>query len=103
MKRLILPLLTIGACALISGCATPVPVGTLYTNLKLPVAATPNSVSTKVGHAECVSYFSLVTTGDASIEAAKKDGNITKVSHMDWEVKNVLGFVGHYKLTVYGE
>ncbi len=103
MKRLTLPLLAIGVCGLLSGCASSFPVGTIYTNLKLPVSATGSAGSSKVGHGECVSYFSLVTKGDASIETAMKNGNITKVSHVDWEVENILGVVGKYKVTVYGE
>jgi len=32
-----------------------------------------------------------------------KNGNITKISHVDWEAKNILGIIGNYKVTVYGE
>ena len=92
----------IGA-GLLVGCASTHPIGTLYTNVKLPVAATDNSTATKVGTAECVSYLGLITTGDASIDTAKKNGGITKVSHVDWEVENTLGFIGKYKVVVYGE
>jgi len=91
--------------ALATGCATAYPVGALYTELKLPVGATSNSADArqKVGVATCTSVLSLVTTGDASIQAAMKNGGITKVSHVDWEVKNILGIYGEYKTTVYGE
>ncbi len=96
----------VGAMALglfAGGCATPMPVGTIYTNVKLPAAVTSNTGSQKVGTATCASYVSVVSIGDASIEAAKKNGGITKVSHVDWEAKNILGIIGKYKTTVYGE
>lgn len=86
------------------GCATVYPVGSVYSSLKLPVAATGASgTASKVGRAECTSLLSLVATGDASIEAAKRNGGITTVHHVDWEVENILGLFGKYTVTVYGE
>jgi hypothetical protein len=85
------------------GCATAYPVGGLYTELKLPVAADGAGQSLKVGTAECTSILGLVATGDASFEAAMKNGGIRKVNHADWDAKNILGIIGNYKLTVYGE
>jgi len=79
-----------------------VPVGGLYTELKLPITSTGIS-GKKVGISECKSILSLVAIGDCSIEAAKKNGGITKVSNIDWEAKNVLGLFGEYKLRVTGE
>ncbi len=96
-------LLTGAIAAICSGCATSYPVGVVYTDLKLPVNVTSEAKGSKVGVAECKSVFGLFTTGDASIETAMKDGGITKVSHIDWEVENILGVIGEYKLTVYGE
>ncbi|MBL7016116.1 MAG: TRL-like protein family, partial [Kiritimatiellales bacterium] len=32
-----------------------------------------------------------------------ENGGITKISHVDWKVKNILGFIGEYTTTVYGE
>ena len=97
----------IGLIALIPmvmGCATSYPVGSLYTELKLPIDAEGGmSSASKVGTAECTSILGLVATGDASIQAAMENGNITKIHHVDWEVKNLLGIIGEYKLTVYGE
>ena len=85
------------------GCATAYPVGGLYTELKLPVGADGAGQSLKVGTAECTSILGLVATGDASFEAAMKNGGIRKVNHADWDAKNILGIIGNYKLTVYGE
>ena len=97
--------LTIAAALfLVYGCATPFPVGGIYTEIKVPVTATGESgKNLKVGTAECQSVLCIVATGDASIEAAMKDGGITKVHHVDWEVKNILGVIGNYKTVVYGQ
>ena len=88
----------------VMGCATPFPMGTVYTEVKLPIAATANSgTATKVGTSECISVLAIVAIGDASIESAKKDGGITKIHYVDYEVKNILGIIGKYKVIVYGE
>ena len=92
------------AAGMLAGCATPFPQGIIYTELKLPVDVTGNGGKTpKVGTAECKSVLALVATGDCSTEAAMKQGGITKVHHVDWVAKNVLGIFGEYKVVVYGE
>ncbi len=93
------------AClAMLGGCATTFPIGVLYTELELPITATANNgKATKVGRAEATSVLNLVATGEASIEAAKADGGITKVHHVDWYVENILGIIGKYECVVYGE
>ena len=85
----------------LSGCL-------LYTNIKIPmpeVTVIKNADSaSKIGTASCSSYVWLVTTGDCSINAAMKDGGITKVHHMD--VQTVSYFLGIYKKVTaiaYGE
>lgn len=88
---------------MLSGCATAVPVGVLYTQVKLPQSATSNTSGKKMGTAECKSILSLIATGDCSIDAAKEQGGISKVSHVDWEATNVLGLFGDYKVHVFGE
>ena len=60
-------------------------------------------INLKVGKSQCKSYLGLVTQGDASIEAAKKNGGITKVVSVDWKAKSILGLVGEYECIVYGE
>jgi hypothetical protein len=94
----------LGAICLLMGCATMIPIGGLYTGTKLPFMATSNSgVSSKTGEAQCISVLGLVAVGDCSIEAAKKNGGITKVNNVDWDVKNILGIYGTYKVIVSGE
>jgi TRL-like protein family len=102
MKKLIAGSILFAAVGL-SGCATSMPIGGLYTNLKLPITATSNHGGTKIGTATCQSVLGLIAQGDCSLETAMKNGHITKVTHVDWEANNILGIIGNYKLTVYGE
>jgi hypothetical protein len=41
--------------------------------------------------------------GDASLKAAMNNGNITKVHHVDYKVRNIFGFVGSTTTIVWGE
>ena len=101
MRKAALLGLLIGT-GMLSGCASPMPVGVLYTELRLPITAT-GAQGKKEGTAQCKSIMALVAMGDCSIETAKKNGGISKVSNVDWEAKSVLGIIGEYKLHVYGE
>ena len=96
--------LLVGLVFLLTGCATIYPTGAIYTDVQLPVTVTDNAgTPMKTGTAQATSWFGLVATGDASIEAAKKNGDITKVYHVDWDAMSVLGIYGRYTVTVYGE
>lgn len=103
MKKLITMTGVAGLAVVLVGCASPYPVGGLFTNVTFPVAATGEGASPKTGEANCTSYLSLVSTGDCSIEAAKQSGGISKVAHVDWHAHNILGIIGHYKVIVHGE
>ncbi len=89
---------------LVSGCATAIPAGALYTEVSLPSAAGAGDVSyTKVGTATSNSYFALIATGDSSIMKAAENGGIKKIKIVDYKAKNILGIVGEYTTTVYGD
>ncbi len=105
MKKL-LTAIAITAAVALTGCATSTPVGSLYTQVKLPVAVTQfqaTSTKLKVGKAECKSILGMVATGDASIDTAAKNAGITVIHHVDWEAENILGIIGTYRCVVYGE
>lgn len=102
MKKIITGSIIATSLAL-GGCATSMPYGAFYTNLELPVTATSNNrTAQRKGVATCKSILGLVATGDCSIDAAKKNGGITEVEHIDWHAENTLGIIGNYRLTVYG-
>ena len=85
----------------LSGCAMGL-VGIIYTDTSLPVAATSNKVGTKVGEAYATSVLGLVATGDAGVNAAAKNGNLTTISHVDMHTMSVLGIYTKVTCYVYG-
>lgn len=76
--------------------------GFVYKNAsEAGIGFTPTSVS-KVGSATCKSYFGIVATGDCSICAAAKAGNVRTISYYDTYTKNILGYKT-VKVKVYGQ
>lgn len=103
MKNMVNSVVLAVVVLLLAGCATNYPVGTIYTEVKLPLTATGEGGGKKMGEAECTSVLSMIAIGDCSIETAKKNGKITKITNVDWSAKNILGVIGNYKVVVYGD
>ena len=78
------------------------PMGSLYTDTTGPLAVTSNGRSSKVGRAEATGFFGLAF-GDASIAEAQRDGGISTIHHVDYEITAVLGIYVKYTTVVYGE
>ena len=57
----------------------------------------------KVGTASCISALGVAAIGGASTEAAMKDGEITKVHHVDYQSNSILGLYAKFTVIVYGE
>jgi hypothetical protein len=103
MKKISLMVLVLFVAVMLSGCATPFPMGAIYTELKAPVGAGEGSVSySKVGTSKANSILSLVAWGDCSIKTAASNGGIKNIKYVDYDVKNILG-VGEFTTTVYGD
>ena len=104
MKKMSLMIAGI-ALVVFSGCTSITPRGVITTNIVVPLTATNGQIGKKVGKASCVSWFGMVASGDASIRAAAKNGNIKKITHVDWKVKSdiPIGIKTIYTTTVYGE
>ena len=104
MKLSLCALALVGLVAL-SGCTAvalgPV-VAAISVDEKGPVSVGDMRAGMKVGVAQAEGIL-IVAYGDASIVAAMKDGNITRVHHVDNETLNVLGIYARYKTIVYGE
>ncbi len=103
MKNITRLLVVSGVAAVLAGCATTQPIGSLFTDVSLPVGVTGEATGSKTGEATCASYLGLIATGECSIDVAKQNGGITKVSHVDWHAHNILGLIGHYKVIVNGD
>jgi hypothetical protein len=78
-------------------------IGLLFTDVKYGDTATTSTGATKEGKACAQAILALVATGDASIAAAKANGGITEVTHVDHTAKNILGIYGEYCTVVKGK
>jgi len=104
MKKISFLVLVVFIAASLSGCATPYPMGMIYTEVKAPVAAGDGGMNyNKVGTAKATSVLGLVATGDCSIKAAAANGGIKTIKYVDYDAKNILGIFGEYTTTVYGD
>jgi hypothetical protein len=104
MKRICFLISVLFVMATLSGCATPYPMGMIYTEVKAPVAAGDGGmVYSKTGVSKATSVLGLVATGDCSIKAAAANGNIKTIKYVDYDAKNILGIFGEYTTTVYGD
>ena len=101
-KLITFPFIVLLIAVLISGC------GIIYTDIKTPMPTLNLQANadnqTKVGKASCTSYIWVVGIGDCSTATAMKNGGISKIHHVDWEVKSIfLGIYRKYTTVVYGE
>ncbi len=103
MKKVLIPLCA--AAMMLTGCLMPIgPIPTLVTtNAGDAGGFIDNSVKmTRTGKATANGIL-LLTQGDCSIAAAMKDGGITKIHHVDYEVNYILGIIASKTTIVYGE
>jgi len=104
MKKVSFAVLVLFVAVMLSGCATPYPMGMIYTEVKAPVGAGDSGMSySKVGTAKATSILGLVATGDCSIKTAAADAGIKSIKYVDYDAKNILGIYGEYTTTVYGD
>ncbi len=102
-KMMMLGMVLIAVFSL-NACASYYPMGVLYTEASAPVAVGNGDLSySKVGTAMATSVLGLVATGDASVKTAAANGGITKVKFVEYSVRNILGVIGEYTTTVYGD
>lgn len=80
--------------------------GCMYSNIRFPLDEDlwKTELGSKVGTASNYSIAWLVAWGDAGVEAAAKNGNITVVNHMDMGIKSyVFGLYMRRDTIVYGD
>jgi hypothetical protein len=96
--------LAIVCAALLTGCTMGhAPVTALITlDEKGPVSAGSAAGASKVGRSEAWGIL-VFATGDASISTAMRNGNITRIHHVDHETSNFFGVYSKYTTIVYGE
>lgn len=90
--------LSLGGCQIVATPAT----GWILTDVKYGDTATSATAATKEGKACAQSILGWVSSGDASIAAAKAAGGITTVASVDHSSDQILGIVGHWCTIVKG-
>jgi hypothetical protein len=92
-------------CAGCAMVASPLP-GSIYTSVSYPSyyhGVDNGGPGTKRGEAMASSILGIVATGDASIEAAARNGRITKIHTADTKATSILGVYATYTTVVTGE
>ncbi len=87
------------------GCAmasSPVS-GFIYMDVKGPITADAGASAVKEGTSCATSILGWVATGDASIEAAMKQGGISKVATIDSNSNGILGIYAKFCTVVRGQ
>lgn len=98
LTSLIILLFVLGGCA-----ATPhMPGIVVLTKGNVTTDHAKGGVK-KTGKSCSRNYLGLVSLGDASIEAARKNGKIKKISFVDNSYKNILGLYQEYCTLVRGK
>ncbi len=104
MSKSLYSALVAAVVLMLSSCASPTPMGIIYSGGTTSGAVANNNVKPiKMGKACVVGVLQMVSAGDGGIDAAKRDGNITKVASVDYDFMNVLGVYGQYCTIVRGE
>jgi hypothetical protein len=96
------------ALVALTGCAAAaysprVANGYIYADTKSNEGVTGATLGPKTGEACSKSILGLVTTGDATVPTAMKNGGIKKVSSVDNRYEQILGVVATYCVVVTGE
>jgi hypothetical protein len=88
---------------ILGGCAATPHMPGIYVSTKGNVTTDHAKGGVKKTGQSCTKNFlGLVSLGDASIEAARKNGKISKISFVDNSYKNILGLYQEYCTLVRG-
>ena len=77
-------------------------IGGLYTDVRAGHSISDNTAGTRMGKACASSILGFVATGDASIEAARREGKISKITSVDEEMSTILGLYAKHCTIVRG-
>ena len=111
MKSKIVLGIVMMSLAMVSGCASKSGIG--FFGMTPPitidyVVSGDNFVNSdvspsKIGTSEARGFLFLFASGDCSIGTAMRNGKITKVHHVDYDMMNFFGLFSYVKTIVYGE
>lgn len=107
MKRLLMMMALAGVALLAAGCfKAPVvpPFGYVMTLYSAPIDVEYGTeIGTKTGKSESTSILGLFSWGDASVNAAARNGQLSRVDYVGYDMLNVLGIYQGWTTVVYGE
>lgn len=98
-----------GLCLLASalaGCANvrgPVPAALAYYNGPITINQAASVTAEKRGEACAHNILGLVATGNASLDAAKQNGSISRVASVEQNTSQVGGYYARFCTIVHGE
>lgn len=99
-------------CVFSAGCGSfraPVipPTGGIYTLIEAPMDLNSQGgkqIGPLKGEAVCKAIMGIWAVGDAGLEAAARNGGITRINHVDYRYRKVFyGFVTEFTTIAYGE
>jgi hypothetical protein len=110
-KKIMMVVVTVVAMSLLTGCAAlmvPSPLlGIIYTDIDAPYARLQTYLEDarhmRVGTTECESFLGLIAVGDCSIKTAMDNGGITRIHHVDYHTKNIIGVYVRHTIIVHGQ
>jgi hypothetical protein len=105
MVRKIIAIFVLLLVSICLGCAMPMrtPVmGGIYMGVQAGESVAGTAGATKTGEACAMSILGMVAIGDASIEAAAKNGGIEQISYVDQDMTGILGVYGQHCTVVHG-
>jgi hypothetical protein len=104
MRKLTFAALALAAIIGASGCGAVGPLpGAFYTDTKFPSIASQSGPGPRTGSAQMHSYLGMVAVGDSSVDAACKNGGITKISTVDTHGTTILGLYSTWTTIVTGQ
>lgn len=97
-----------GVLLLQTGCVVaPVipPPGFIYNDYEAPLDydVSNSNVATRSGRASTQTFVGLFAIGDASVNAAARNGGIRVIHGADYQYRNILGIYQEYTTIVHGE
>lgn len=109
MKKVFLFLGAASIAAMMSSCSMTSFLSNgnalIYEGTTAPLTVTSNPISNniKVGRSNSVMVLGLVGVGDGGINAAAKNGGISKISFVDVQKTSILGMFTKSETIVYGD
>jgi len=94
LKRLlVVSVVSLTTAFLLSSCGFVAdgPFGWVYTDSKVPLAIGPSPTGSKLGKACIHSFLGAIAVGDAGIEAAMKEANITNIHTINKDNLSIFG------------